>query len=283
MRGSTSSIGDPRTVRGAPALHSAAGSGLGVAAAALRARPPRGGGAATRDGRRLALPPPGCPRYDGYGSCLVAGCALSVLQVCLIRVLQRYALRREGAAWDVAGRDDALAWAAYGLRTAALLCVLAAAGMQQAAACARFGAMLLRGEARRAGVPVLLLNSTRNLDAFDAVRRYLLSLATRPNPLLAVLDPTVALIITTLVVATGGIVVRQLFDAMHFDNVTLWAVDLVAVCVVALGAICFYANRIQTEVQRHAQILAHVQWEMTRQWNITLQRLEKGGLNETRC
>lgn len=165
----------------------------------------------------------------------------------------------------------------------ALFGSVVAAYRRQAAIVARFGAMLVRSEAQRARVPYLLLNSTRNLDAFHAVRGYLLSHATRPNPLLTVLDTSVAVLVALIVITAFSLVVRQLFTPLDFDNVwSLWSVDVLAVCLVTLGAICYYANCIQNDVRRHTQALAHIQWEITKHWNNALNKLEKGDLTDAR-
>eukprot|EP01065_Artemidia_motanka_P017360 TRINITY_DN20832_c0_g1_i1.p1 TRINITY_DN20832_c0_g1~~TRINITY_DN20832_c0_g1_i1.p1 ORF type:complete len:410 (+),score=147.81 TRINITY_DN20832_c0_g1_i1:386-1615(+) len=240
------------------------------------------------DGDPSELPLAGSPDFGSYDQCVGASLLLAGVHVAIVRVVQQYALTHTSESDDI----DYMDWAAYVLSTTgfvfalwlifSVLSVILCVYRSLSASMNRFRMMLIRGEARKAGLPYLKLNSTPNLDAFDATRRYLLSVATRPNALLAVLDPTIGLMILLIVSSSTLIVVRQLFDGLHFDNLSAWSVIALVLCFIYIGAVCFYGHRIQCCISTYASVLAHVQWEMTKLWNAVLGATEVVELSEAK-
>ncbi|KAJ9460879.1 hypothetical protein DIPPA_15174 [Diplonema papillatum] len=219
---------------------------------------------------------PVLPECGNYYKCLAAGIFLAGSQVLLIRLI-----------YDELHSDDSVSTVAhfvYWLSTAhfflafflfySLLTLIVTSYRQQCLLLERFTHTLIQQRAARFHLPYFILNTTRNMQAWYAVRQFLLTHITSENALGTVLDPTFALLGLGVVSASTVLIVRQIFMTRDIDLFSAGCFNLLGASLVYVVCITFYGLRIQSHISSHAEILAHIQWEITRKWNSVLESLE---------
>eukprot|EP01059_Diplonema_ambulator_P000647 TRINITY_DN1052_c0_g2_i2.p1 TRINITY_DN1052_c0_g2~~TRINITY_DN1052_c0_g2_i2.p1 ORF type:complete len:515 (+),score=114.28 TRINITY_DN1052_c0_g2_i2:430-1974(+) len=219
---------------------------------------------------------PVLPESGNYYKCLIAGLVLSVSQVFLIRMY----FGTNNSYSDYSSMALAVWWLStihFGMALFlfySLLTLIVTSYRQQYLLMRRFSCMLVQQRAARNKLPYFILNTTENMQAWYAVRQFLLQHITGPNALGVVLDPTFALLGIGVLASSTVLIIRQLFEGLEIDLFSGGCFNLLGASAAYMACVAYYGLKIQSHISSHAEILAHIQWEITRKWNEVLEALE---------
>eukprot|EP01061_Rhynchopus_euleeides_P046111 TRINITY_DN8618_c0_g1_i1.p1 TRINITY_DN8618_c0_g1~~TRINITY_DN8618_c0_g1_i1.p1 ORF type:complete len:519 (+),score=213.49 TRINITY_DN8618_c0_g1_i1:121-1677(+) len=217
---------------------------------------------------------PVLPEAQNFFKSAVTGLVLAVLQATLIRT-----------AFD--GSKDltkTLAVACYWTSTAhftlalfilySLLVLIVLNFRQQALMVARLSDMMVRQRALKCDLPYFVLNSTRNLKTWYAVRQFLVAHVTRKNALSVLIEPTFAMLILAIGGSSLTLVVRHLFESRDIDLFSGACLTLLATSLIFVMTIAYYGVEIGSLFDSHCDVLANIQYEATKKWNSLIEELE---------
>eukprot|EP01063_Lacrimia_lanifica_P020504 TRINITY_DN27802_c0_g1_i1.p2 TRINITY_DN27802_c0_g1~~TRINITY_DN27802_c0_g1_i1.p2 ORF type:complete len:501 (+),score=182.14 TRINITY_DN27802_c0_g1_i1:42-1544(+) len=220
---------------------------------------------------------PVLPESAGYYKCLLSGILISAGQVLFIRLYYDFDL--------ITPQTDTLVVCLYWTSTGyyilsffifySLLGLIITSYRQQYLLMRRFTCMLVQQRAARNSLPYFVLNTCENMQAWYAIRQFLLYHTTGPNALSTAMDPTFALLLIGVVSSSLVLIIRQLFNNEEFDLFTRGCFMLLCTFLVCILTITYYGMKIKGHISSHAEVLSHIQWEITRKWNAVLENLEK--------
>eukprot|EP01060_Flectonema_neradi_P010521 TRINITY_DN175_c0_g4_i2.p1 TRINITY_DN175_c0_g4~~TRINITY_DN175_c0_g4_i2.p1 ORF type:complete len:495 (+),score=34.62 TRINITY_DN175_c0_g4_i2:101-1585(+) len=213
---------------------------------------------------------------SSYRKCLIIGACTAGGQVVLLRLLFNEVTESQG----ITDTARACYWCATVQLCLSLflfyslLALIVFAYHQQYLIMKRFTCMLIKQRAAKHRLPYFVLHTKQNMQVWYVVRSFLLAHVIEPNALSEVMDPTFAMCCVAVVACSCILIVRHLFESLAIDFFASGCFSLIAAGTLFIVCVTVYGFKIQGHVTGHVEILAHIQWEITRRWNSTLEILE---------
>ena len=219
---------------------------------------------------------PNIQNKSSYSKCLLAGAGISGGQVVLLRLLFNEVTESQGISniargcyWCATLQLCLSLFLFY-----SLLSLIIYSYHHQYLVMKKFTCMLIKQRAAKHRLPYFVLHTKQNMQVWYVVRSFLLAHIIEPNALSEVLDPTFALSCVAIVACSSLLIIRHLFESLAIDFFASGCFSLIAAGTLFIISITFFGFKIQGHVTGHVEILAHIQWEITRRWNSSLELLE---------